>query len=877
MKGKHRLRSKSDGKHEKFKSKKRNRLLSIFIILIIITFFIPTAAINAQKFSTMNSVESNEEINVKSKGQEESISIPVTIRDYKADGFFFEPEGVFSWVEEEGKRAIWIRKNFFSDQYSGSTSDLSEEGKPIFDNEWVIGNIANELMRQKSEKWGNGDLDPSGYHKNSEKIASNNNYYNGERKLTADIFDIAFNKINSLGDYSDAKSWYERTKNRTYQEIEDSNEINTAYRYVYYYLNNLFNDLHYITSDNNPYSHFGDNKTINNKKITLNLSDNGSYVYDSSISGEEGPTKKGYFPINGEGFGNEMNYYLNENESENNVHYIGNLNYHFTMEGKTKFILGDEVPTFEFNGQTRRGWFFSFSGDDDVWIYLNGKKVIDLSGIHGAEDSYFMITPDTSDSNKLIVTTAAGYENGENPSVYDISRNGVNEFSFFYMERHTGESNLKIETNIKFKNIDFIKTPYVIENDEEKELTSNSVVNEGDSIFYKFNIKNITNNDIEDIVLVDEKLNLKIDKKGIYDLNGNKYEDADIQVIKNGIGTDLSGLSELKIGESLEIKSNNIFTTIDISDDEKNIAQIQNTAKIQWEISEIDLREEAEASCDVVVQVRKINYDFNVSKEVYKINDNFVDNSKPLALVPEDKVQFKIVVKNNSKIEGTDTSASITHLSIYDKLYTLDSGNSEMNIKDNWNFTYIDSEGNSGTLNQDDFGIAAGGYIDIYAQWQVSVNDANAILNNINNEAINKVTILHPKLGDRSAEVAINIRPASLIIEKNVVNIENDNKKFTITTTGYDNSKYVIEAIEGIEYKLDNLKYQEYEITEIVPMNYVLNSITIENKVLNDGKINLDGTNNNLKIILQNEKVNENYFYDESNIENKFNFAPKLN
>ena len=85
----------------------------------------------------------------------------------------------------------------------------------------------------------------------------------------------------------------------------------------------------------------------------------------------------------------------------------------------------------------------------------------------------------------------------------------------------------------------------------------------------------------------------------------------------------MSGLSELKIGESLEIKSNNIFTTIDISDDEKNIAQIQNTAKIQWEISEIDLREEAEASCDVVVQVRKINYDFNVSKEVYKINDNF--------------------------------------------------------------------------------------------------------------------------------------------------------------------------------------------------------------------------------------------------------------
>lgn len=113
----------------------------------------------------------------------------------------------------------------------------------------------------------------------------------------------------------------------------------------------------------------------------------------------------GFFPINGELFGNSAG---------------NDRNFHFTYELHTNFVY-----------KRGTGQVFSFTGDDDVWVYVNGKLVIDLGGIHAAESQ-------TIDLDRM-----TGLED-----------NSVCSLDFFFAERHRTQSNFRIDTTLLLRRVE---------------------------------------------------------------------------------------------------------------------------------------------------------------------------------------------------------------------------------------------------------------------------------------------------------------------------------------------------------------------------------------------------------------------------------------
>jgi fibro-slime domain-containing protein len=110
-----------------------------------------------------------------------------------------------------------------------------------------------------------------------------------------------------------------------------------------------------------------------------------------------------FFPLDGEGFGNEAQDH----------------NFSFTFELHTRFrYQGGEV--------------FNFSGDDDLWVFINGQLAIDLGGVHAAADQ--SINLDNA-ANRLGIAPGNEYA-----------------LDFFQAERHATQSNFQIDTTLQFTN-----------------------------------------------------------------------------------------------------------------------------------------------------------------------------------------------------------------------------------------------------------------------------------------------------------------------------------------------------------------------------------------------------------------------------------------
>ncbi len=129
-----------------------------------------------------------------------------------------------------------------------------------------------------------------------------------------------------------------------------------------------------------------------------------------------------------------------------------NYNYGFGTKIEFTFRLTDEGTVTDVNGN-KVPITFSFSGDDDVWVFIDGKLALDVGGSHGrVTGSLDFQSKQATISN---VKASQGSTDTSGNSTFSIEgQNGdVHTLTMYYMERGMWESNMRISFNFPDENL----------------------------------------------------------------------------------------------------------------------------------------------------------------------------------------------------------------------------------------------------------------------------------------------------------------------------------------------------------------------------------------------------------------------------------------
>lgn len=392
--------------------------------------------------------------------EKQNVEIPISIIDYRADGLLFDwtynPKSGYAdsyrYGLVHGKAADWGPTVGIgtSSKLNTSTGLYEVDGYASSNVEQIEGTIIQKTSNSNSNTAFYSNSTDNNWSRAGlvqEKLGANGMpvYTDAAVRYVASLLKVGYynemsGNCNSLiYDTFVASNAFRNTSadgfSENFKNAKTYANISNAYDLAWYLLNTIYQ------ADTNMTTVTGTDMKEHSvpiygmavdayKSIVLTDNGTGTYSFEAGYSGTKkdvrydresgtiyngtnGGDESGFYPL--EDLGYEQPGLLTATSKVNN----GAKNGSFTLRGESQFVYNKDSNLY-----------FTFTGDDDVYMYINGTLALDLGGAHGRNSK-------TVNLNDLDATK------------YGLKEGQVATFTFFYMERCSDASTFGIKTNMK--------------------------------------------------------------------------------------------------------------------------------------------------------------------------------------------------------------------------------------------------------------------------------------------------------------------------------------------------------------------------------------------------------------------------------------------
>lgn len=442
--------------------------------------------------------------------KKQNVEIPISIIDYRADGLLFDFQVggktydyglVHNYDYDRTASSVnggTLPGESYGTRIAGTT--LENTGYDASDsysgNYYFWGNKWSRSGMVESELGSNGMpvYTDATVARVAQELAAGN-YNSDEMAGVANDNDVIYDTFLKSGAARSVVGKDAEKMSTTFASAKTWSNITNAYDLAWYLLNTLYQaDTNMTTVTGTDGA--GHAVPIYGMKVDaydrlILTENNGVYSFDAankksnydtesrSIYEDDTARSLQFYPIDGLGYDAILGDTTDKTDSPYQKDENGNItatvrpehpNGSYTLRGEAQFVYQDNL-------------YFEFSGDDDVYMYINGVLALDLGGAHGIC---------TKRVNLKDVATKCHLTPGE-----------VATFTFFYMERNSDASNFKIETNMELVQRDIAVQKKAYDTNYANEIPSNMSVPTGTTVAYDLILTNKSNSVMNQIKFTD--------------------------------------------------------------------------------------------------------------------------------------------------------------------------------------------------------------------------------------------------------------------------------------------------------------------------------------------------------------------------------------